>query len=100
MLEFELYVRNYRKQVLKPIDPSNPTRSEQSFVDKLTVVEIDTCSASVYHRAKIVSVDFKNGVCRVSRIIYAASNLRSHIIWTIRTDEKKCNQNNVYFRFV
>lgn len=61
MLEFETYVRNYRKDVLEPIQ-----RSEQLFVGKLVIVEIDTCAAPKYNRAKIMSENFVNGVCRVS----------------------------------
>lgn len=63
MLEFETYVRNYRKEVLVKIE-----RPEQFHVDKLMIVEIDSCMASVHKRAKIISANFDNGVCRVSNI--------------------------------
>lgn len=60
VLEFETYVRYYRKEVL--------VRSEQLVVDKLVIVEIDTCTASIYKRAKIISGNFNSDVCRVSII--------------------------------
>lgn len=63
-LEFETYVRNYRKEVLVQI-----ARPEQLVVDELVIVEMDTCTSSVYKRAKIMSANFDDGVCRVSNII-------------------------------
>lgn len=63
LLEFETYVRNYRKEVLEPIQ-----RPMELFAGKLVIVEIDTCTASIYNRAKIISANFDNGVCRVSFI--------------------------------
>lgn len=66
VLEFETYVRNYRKEVLVEI-----TQSEQLFADKLVIVEIDTCTGvHIYNRAKIITANFDKGVCRVSSMIY------------------------------
>lgn len=61
VLEFETYVRNYRKKVLRSI-----IRSEQLSVGKMVIVEIDSCAATTYKRAKILSANFDTGVCRVS----------------------------------
>lgn len=82
VLEFETYVRNHRKELLQPI-----TQSDQLIAGKLVIVEIDTCAASAYSRAKILSANFNTGVCRVS----------------FGTDKKKntCEanyKNNVIFR--
>lgn len=77
MLEFETYVRNYRKEVLVRIDHPG-----QLFVDKLVIVEIDTCEASVYKRAMVISAKFDSGVCRVSNYIQLFESSKMVIVKT------------------
>lgn len=67
VLEFETYVRNYRKEVLVQI-----SQSQQLFVDELVIVEIDTCTGiHIYNRAKIIFANFDKGVCRVSSVNFS-----------------------------
>lgn len=70
MFEFETYVRNYRREVLVPIE-----RPEQLNVDKLVIVEIDSCMASVHKRARIMSANFDSGVFRVSNDLLGSLKL-------------------------
>lgn len=57
---FETYLRNYRKEVLKPI--SNP---EHLTEGESVIVGVDECQGTTYHRAKIISAN-GTGVCLVS----------------------------------
>lgn len=59
MIEFDTYVRNYRREVIEALPKDVPLLSFG-----LVIVEKHVCDGTTYHRAKILSAS--SGVCRVS----------------------------------
>lgn len=65
MLEFETYVRNYRREVIEPV-----LCDEQISIGKIMIAQTQTCEGDAYHRATILSGGWSGRVCRVSELGY------------------------------
>lgn len=90
VLEFEMYVRNYRKDVIEPI-----SSGDRLIVGRMVMVQVEACKGVTYHRAKIMSANLINEVCRVSKTI---TNISSEI--TELNSNRLSWKNFSSFRFV
>lgn len=61
--EFEDYLKNYRKTVLRPL-----SKNDRMQVGKVLIVAISDCSDLRYHRAKIVAVTAQDARYKVKMI--------------------------------
>lgn len=61
VLEFETYVHNYRKEILKPISTL--------AIGKAVIVSISKPKGVLYHRAKVLKSNAAKAVCQVSMFV-------------------------------
>lgn len=62
-MEFEAYVRNYRREVIETIP-----KHIAILTKDLVIVTTEACSGTTYHRAKILSTSAQFGLFRVSML--------------------------------